>query len=779
VFQGTILTVGVLLTGAAGFAEPLVAVPFTDVQIEDTFWAPRLKTTREKTLPATLKWCEDTGRISNFAKAGGLMEGDFQGIYFNDSDVYKVLEGASYLLHLRPDPELERYVDEIIAKIASAQQEDGYLNSYYTLVEPDRRWTDLRHRHELYCAGHMFEAAVAHYQATGKRNFLDVACKFADLIDSIFGPGKRHGLPGHEETELALVKLYQVTGEERYLNLAKFFVDERGNADGHNLFGDYCQDHIPIREQSEITGHAVRAMYLYSGVADVARLTNDQELIDMMERIWKDVVLRKMYITGGIGPSSRNEGFTVAYDLPNDTAYAETCASVGMALWNHRLNLLHADARFADVLEQVMYNGLLSGVALEGDLFFYVNPLASRGNHHRQPWFGCACCPSNVMRFLPSVGGYVYAHSEDAVYVNLYVTSTGTVPLKDTTVTVRQETNYPWDGHVAITVNVDKPARFTLMARIPGWSKMPRLSVKGRSGDMEPTSISKGYLAISREWQSGDVVELDFEMPVRRIRANPRVESNVGRVALQRGPIVYCLEKVDNETPVRSLALPPDAKVEVEHRPNLLGGVTVLKGTAVARQPEDWANTLYRPATEPKQTQFVAVPYYAWDNREPGDMVVWLPEHPSLAEAPPIPTLANTSKTSASHVQGSIQALSDQLEPNNSDDHEIPRFTWWDHLGTQEWVQYEFKEPARVSGVEVYWFDDEPRGGACRTPKSWELFYRAGYDWKRVEGASEYGTHKDRFNGVRFDPVETDGLRIIVQSRERVSAGILEWRITE
>ena len=402
-----VMAMGILLTmgangvwAAQGSFAKLRAVPFTDVRITDEFWQPRLETNRKVTLPHNLKWCEDTGRISNFAKAGGLMEGEHEGIYFNDSDVYKVLEGAAYTLTQHPDKELEAQVDATIDKIASALQPDGYINSYYTLKEPDNRWTNLRKMHELYCGGHMFEAAVAYYKATGKRKLLDVSCKFADHIDRIFGHGKRIGYPGHEEIELALIKLYRTTGEERYRKLAEFFIEVRGQDRKEKEL--YSQAHLPVKEQSEIVGHAVRAMYLYSGVADVVALTGDQEYLDAMERLWRNVTGQKMYLTGGIGATRHGEAFSANYDLPNETAYAETCASIGMAFWNHRLLMLHAESRFADVLERVLYNGLLSGVSLDGKTFFYTNRLASRGKDERQSWFSCACCPSNMVRFLPS-----------------------------------------------------------------------------------------------------------------------------------------------------------------------------------------------------------------------------------------------------------------------------------------------------------------------------------------------------------------------------------------
>lgn len=604
----------------------LTAVPFPDVHVTDGFWAPRIETNRTVTVEANLRQCEVTGRIKNFAVAGKLAPGKHQGELYNDSDVYKVLEGIAYTLSSRRDPDLERRTDAVIDQIAAAQQPDGYLNTYWTLVKPKERWQNIQYGHELYCAGHLIEAAVAYHQATGKRKLLDVAIKFADYIDSVFGADKRWEASGHEEIELALVKLYRATGNDRYLKLARFFLDARGRADKRRLFGAYAQDNRPVREQTEVEGHAVRAMYLYSGMADVAALTGDRGLLTALDKIWHDVVERKMYVTGGIGPSASNEGFTVPYDLPNDSAYAETCAAVGMALWNHRMFLMTGDGKYADVLEREAYNGLLSGVSLGGDRFFYVNPLGSKGKHHRVPWFTTSCCPTNIVRYVPAVGERVYARRGNDVWTVLYVGSTATVPLEGGTVKLVQETDYPWDGKVRITVEPKKGFAFALNLRIPGWcQETPTIAVNGERRQGTPQN---GYVRINRAWQAGDVVELDLPMPVERVHADPHVKADAGRVALQRGPVVYCLEGADNGGHVRNLCLPPDAKRTATFEKDLLRGVVVVRGEALAVERGQGGKVTTRPF------RFQAVPYSTWDNREPGEMVVWLPETPELAEVP-------------------------------------------------------------------------------------------------------------------------------------------------
>lgn len=787
-----------------GWAEtkdyPFTPVPFTDVKINDAFWGPRLETNRTVTVRYDFQKCEETGRNSNFARAGGLEEGKFEGIPFNDSDVVKVIEGAAYTLAMHPDPELDKYLDDLIAKIAAAQEEDGYLYTARTLGFIDgmtgpQRWTNLAASHELYNVGHMYEAAVAHFLATGKRSLLDVAIKNADLIVKTFGPepGQLIDVPGHQEIEIGLVKLARVTGEEKYLQLAKFFIDMRGRADKRKLYGEYCQDHKPLVEQEAVTGHAVRAGYLYSGVADVAALTGDEDYIRAINRLWEDMVSRQMYLTGSVGVFDHGEGYSRPYDLPNLKAYNETCAAIANGQWNHRMFLLHGDAKYIDVLERIIYNGFLAGVSLSGDTFFYPNPLACDGqfrfNHGdlvRSPWFGCSCCPVNVVRFFPSIAGYVYAHRGDEVFVNLYIAGSGTVPRPAGELRLEQQTQYPWDGKVRLVVQPKSADSFALKLRIPGWAQgrpVPSdlyrcadpasppvvLSVNGQQAER---NLQNGYATINRTWHPGDVVELELPMPVRRVLAHENIEDNRGRVAIERGPIVYCVEGADHDGRVLNLVLSDQVELAPQHRADLLGGVTVLRGEAAAAVRGEDGTVQTKPAA------ITMIPYYAWCHRGANEMAVWLPKTVDLAHVPPPPTIASNSRASASHrwPPDSISAMSDQAEPANSNDHSIPRFTWWDHKGTAEWIQYDFDQPTQVSAVEIYWFDDTGRG-ACRVPQSWKLLSRDGQQWKPVETQDSLGVEKDRYNVVRFAPLTTSGLRVEVQLQPDFSGGVLEWKV--
>lgn len=616
-------------------------VPLTAVTITDSFWEPRIRVNREQTLPHVYRLCRETGRVEAFKLDWEPGVEPVPHIFWV-SDVAKWIEAASYSLATHPDPALDALLDETIDLVVKAQQPDGYLNPYFTVVKPEQRWTNLRDMHELYCAGHLVEAGVTHFQATGKRVLLDAVCRYVDYIDTVFGtqPGKKRGYPGHEEIELALVKLYQVTGEKRYLRLSQYFVDERGHQPHYfdmeaRLRGEdpkifwaktyeYNQSHLPVREQSEVVGHAVRAMYLYSAMADLARELGDYTLFQACTRLWNHLCTKRMYITGGIGSSWQNEGLTRDYDLPNESAYAEACAAIGLILWSHRMLQLDCDGRYTDVLERVLYNGMLSGVSLDGHKFFYENPLASPGNHHRQEWYDCACCPPNIARLLASLGQYIYASNDTEVIVHLYIQSSVRLALDGREITVRQETTYPWDGMITIQLGMDESTLFGLNLRIPGWCRTARLSVNGDSLDLTE-HITKGYARVERLWHPGDHVVLALDMPVERVYAHPDVRQDTGCVALQRGPLVYCLEAVDHTVPLHCIVLPRAADLASHFEPGALGGIVVITGSAQAVDDTDWEGMLYRswPATA-YPCAITAIPYYAWDNRTPGGMWVWL-----------------------------------------------------------------------------------------------------------------------------------------------------------
>ena len=614
-------------------------IPFTDVAIDDVFWNERLRINREISIPYQYEQCRETGRIDAFRLEWEPGKGEPPHIFW-DSDVAKWVEAASYSYAFRPDPKLGQLLDEITTLIASAQQPDGYLNTHYTQVEKENRWTHLRDNHELYCAGHLIEAGVVHFQATGKRTLLDAACRYTDYIDSVFGreEGKKRGYCGHEEIELALVRLYRVTNNRRYLELSRYFIEERGQLPNYFVLEaaargethaayplEHYQAHKPVREQTTVIGHAVRCFYLYCAMTDLAGEMSDPTLRQACERIWENLCGTRMYVTGGVGNSRHNEGFTRDYDLPNETAYCETCASVGLIMWNQRLLQLDCDGRYADVLERVLYNALPAGVSLDGTRFFYENPLASRGKHHRQTWFGCACCPSNLSRLFASLGDYIYSRSDDQLVVHLYIQSQAAAQkIAGALVQLAIETRYPWDGQVRVQVDLDHEAEFALRLRIPAWCSNYRIAVQG---EVIAPALEKGYEVIRRKWRPGDSVQLDFEMPVERVTSHPAILSNSGRVAIQRGPVVYAVEDADLETSALDLVLPDECELRARWDETLLGGVTVIEGKARARVNR--ANDLYQTKIAPqlKPTPFRAIPYCVWGNRSEGAMAVWIEAH--------------------------------------------------------------------------------------------------------------------------------------------------------
>jgi len=618
---------------------PIQPVAFTQVSIQSDFWSPRIDTSVNVTIPYDFKKCEETGRIDNFLKASDAMDGAHEGRWFNDSDVFKIIEGAAYALQVNPDPELEAYIDDVINKIGDAQEDDGYLYTART-IDPDNvpdgagpeRWSNLRVNHELYNIGHMYEAGVAYYQATGKRRFLDICLKNADLLDEVFGEDKLRDVPGHQEVEIGLVKLYRTTGDEKYLKLAKFFLNERGHANNRDLYGEYAQDHLPVFDQKEAVGHAVRAAYMYSGMADVAALTQDDDYISAIKAIWDNVVNKKLALTGGIGARHEGESFGDNYELPNLTSYNETCAAQANIFWNHRLFLLTGEAQYIDILENTLYNGFLSGVGLDGESFFYVNPLASDAEYRfnrdneitRQPWFVTSCCPTNVVRLLPALSGYMYAVRDNDLFVNLYISGEAKLELHDTQVTLEQSTNYPWDGQVTLDVTCDTPTTFTLKLRMPSWVQnrplpgdlyhyvaesdaQPTITV---DGEPFPLNITDGYVNITREWDTSTHIEINFPLEVRRVIANENVADLQDKVALKRGPIVYAIEAADNPDGVLGRVLDDTATLTTDHQSDLLGGVTTIT------------------AESDDGSKITAIPYYAWAHRGIGEMTVWMNRAP-------------------------------------------------------------------------------------------------------------------------------------------------------
>ena len=641
----------------------LESLPIADVDIHDDFWSPRRDTVRTHTLDNVYSHLRETGRLENFRLAAGDTDGNYNGQFYNDSDVYKWVEAASYAAAANETPKIVERVGDVVALIDAAQQENGYLNTYFQVVEPGNKWTNLHMMHELYCAGHLFEAAVAHHRATGNDQLLDVACKFADHIDRQFGPNAQQGIPGHQEIELALVKLARETDDDRYLDLAQYFLDERGQPDSPfiqelqhadeiggdvmdellddegNYDGSYFQDHAPVREQDTVEGHAVRAMYLYTGMAEVVKETGEDGLLETLHRLWQNMTQKRMYVTGGIGSTYKGERFTADYDLPTETSYAETCAALGSILWNQRMFELTGKPQFGDLMDRTLHNALLAGLSLDGTEFFYANPHEMGPDGHplhdinpnrfaneRQGWFDTACCPTNIPRLVLSLNKFIYARDPDApaLYTNLFISSTATTSLNGTQIELTQDTSYPWVGETTFEVAVSQPTSFTLNIRIPEWAADPAVKVNRES--VSASDADAGFVQVNRKWESGDTVTVTFQLPIMRLAAHPNVRATAGQIALQRGPIVYCLEGVDHDRPLHQLALPLASELKAVHNPDLLDGVTVLQGEAAAPALSEWADTLYQDVddTTAVRTRIQAIPYYGWGHRDPGEMRIWM-----------------------------------------------------------------------------------------------------------------------------------------------------------
>lgn len=768
---------------------PIQPVAFNQVELNDQFWAPRIRLNHELTIPYAFEQSEITGRVKNFDVAAGKIEGTFCSTYpFDDSDVYKIIEGGSYSLQMIPDPELEAYIDELIVKIADAQEEDGYIYTNRTIMGDSahpwagtRRWEKTHIlSHELYNLGHMYEAGVAHYQATGKTSFLDVCVKSANLLVKDFGWGKEENYPGHQEVEIGLVKLYRVTQNKAYLDLAKFFIDVREGGD------EYSQSHMKVVDQEEAVGHAVRANYMYTGVADVAAMTGDQVYIDAIDRIWDNVVTKKLYITGGVGASGHGEAYGDNYELPNMSAYCETCAAIANVFWNHRMFLLHGDAKYINVLERSLYNGVISGLSLSGDRFFYPNPLKSRGQHERSAWFGCACCPSNLTRFLPSIPGYMYAVQGSKLFVNLYAQNKATIVVDDQEVEIVQETKYPWEGKVSLIIKPAKATRLSLMLRVPGWvgnevvpsdlysflddpSEDVKISINGKESEI---ILKNGFAQINRKWAIGDEVIIEFPMDVKRIRAHENVTADEGQVAIQRGPIVYCLEWADQEEEkALHLSLDENPVFNYSFNANLLNGVGVIStsGSSLSAKLDG--------GIEKKDVDIVAIPYYSWANRGKGEMTVWIPEDEKFASPLPAPTIASEATLTSSTCKGSLSTIQDQLVPKKSSSKEYGAIHWWPNFGTSEWVNMEFAKAERVEHMKIFWFDDKDLNAGCRVPKSYRVLYKSGDRWIPVKSLKGYPNARDKFNEIHIDPVTTTALRLELQLEKEFSTGIQEWII--
>ena len=793
------LGAGAQTKGSHGY--PITPVPFTKVKVTDSFWGQRLKASRDVTIPLAFSKCEETGRYTNFEKAANPSDSyEVKGYSFDDTDVYKTIEGASYSLQTYPNKKLVHYIDSVLDIVAKAQEKDGYLYTSRTMNPKhphewagDKRWSKVEDlSHEFYNLGHMVEGAVAHFQATGSRKFLDIACRYADCVCREIGtkPGQVCVVPGHQIAEMALCKLYVLTGEQRYLDQAKFFLDYRGKT---TIKTEYSQSHKPVVEQDEAVGHAVRAAYMYAGMADVAALTGDKSYINAIDNIWNNIVEKKLYITGGIGATNNGEAFGKNYELPNMSAYCETCAAIGNVYVNYRLFLLHGESKYYDVLERSLYNGLISGVSLDGGGFFYPNPLESMGQHQRQPWFGCACCPSNIARFIPSLPGYVYAVNKRDVYVNLFMSNTSQLSVAGKGITLEQQTQYPWDGDIAIKVAANKAGQWAMKVRIPGWVRnevvpsnlyeftdnlRPQYNITVNGNAVNGKLTDDGYFTIDRKWKKGDVVRVHFDMDPRTVRANNNVEADRGFVAIERGPLVYCAEWPDNDFDIMGALVNQSPKMTVED------GTLHAKDKKVAdyyikviKTDAQLLSFDKQGRLNTKDVKLSLIPYYAWCHRGSGKMRVWLSQDLSSSRPEQPATLASLSKVTASTPAASLSAVNDRLVPKDGTDRSMPYYHWWPKQGVTEWIAYEFPEASTVQSSTVYWYDDGPWGG-CRVPKAWRIFFKNDNgEWQSVSGADKYPTTKGTACTVNFEPVKTKAIKIEIDLPSDNSAGLFEWSV--
>jgi uncharacterized protein len=771
---------------------PIEPVSFVDVKLNDNFWAPRIKINEQVTIPIALKHCYSTGRVDNFKKAGGLMPGYFSTSFtFDDTDIYKIIEGIAYSVQNYPNPTLVKQMDSLIYYIEKAQEPDGYLYTARTASAPGKmhKWVGVKRwekepdlSHELYNAGHLYEAAVAHYQATGKRTLLNIAIKNADLLVKDFLVGGLKYEPGHQIVEMALVKMYHVTRKKQYLELAQYFLDLKGKG----VRGDYAQSHKPVIEQDEAVGHAVRAMYMYAGMVDVAAMTGNKGYLNAIDKIWDNMASKKYYITGGIGAKGHGEAFGHNYELPNMSAYCETCAAIGNVYWNHRQFLMHGNSKYYDLIERTLYNGLISGVSLSGDRFFYPNPLESEGQHSRSEWFGCACCPSNICRFMPSIPGYVYAHKDKQLYINLFIQSQTNIQLAQNKVHVSQTSNYPWEGNITININPETSNIFDVLVRVPGWA-LNRPVPSDLYSYMQPTvkkvvlklngkllnySIDKnGYIKLSRKWNKGDRIGLELPMEIHRTLANEQVPTDKGKVSLERGPIVYCLEWPDNDNKVSNVVLHDHEKIIANHLPEKVKGIIglTMMGKSVTRDSDG------KIIESDKKLE--AIPYYAWANRGAGEMAVWIPRNADFSKPIPPVTISSKAKVNASTKGGALSKINDGYWPSNSFDLDCPYYSLWPNKGTEEWVSYWFDQPETLSQAAVYWWDDRP-WGESRLPLWWKVeFLDTNGEWKAVKNISQYSIERDVANKVQFEPVITRQIRLKFQLDKDKSAGLYELEV--